>query len=775
MFGTFSKVYELQLTNKYQDTDIVINYDEYSEARLINKRDLIEEYGEYFDYVLPFFNLYVLAESNDDIYYANMFAGMDYEFEQLIDKDVYLSSNEVIISHSYANQYNIDIGDQITFYILDYEFNYFVADIFQDEGVFSDVSFFVEKESVLERIYNLSTLNNFGNTIYLNVKDSYNIDDVLSVLSEDTTYQMYHVFPTVDWDYISNRALDLSSMMLALGLIVLLAMIMVLDSLFPIINKDIRQHLGVINTLGGSPRMIYHIKSMQWVIYTAISFLLGTIISIIVTNIGVKVYGLNGFVPVDVVALLLSLVIVILFVEGRTYLSFKKESEFSVASQSKNKRYLSYKLRYPLLLLSLIIFIVEYYFVFFGVKYHSLILVATSIYFVFEFSSILLIWLSKLISLFKRKTIFKIFQIKYLKENKHIHQSLRVLSISLISLVMIFSVRGFMYSQIDDFTRIIKFDLAVTNIGDYSEGLKNDFTQYDVEMLDEAVFYQNIVVHYTEDSFEPVRYFISMDQVRMSNYFDFTTSAFDASYINGDTPYILVSKNLQLVYDLEIGQMLKMDINYKIKDIDVVIAGFLDIQMDNFVYSNIYTIEEYQDDIQINTLFINSEDSNELFNQIVKDYGNRMYFVINSSIYFDSMINDVENVTDYFTVFTSFMIICFMIVIFNNTLLVFYDLKTDLSKVKVLGFSNKMMIINLLKEFIILFIVISLVGVLEITILSKYLKYLVLFTNYYKDISASVSSTVYGLVISTLVLLISYLYYFFKYTKLKVVEEIKIY
>jgi ABC-type antimicrobial peptide transport system permease subunit len=340
---------------------------------------------------------------------------------------------------------------------------------------------------------------------------------------------------------------------------------------------------------------------------------------------------------------------------------------------------------------------------------------------------------------------------------------------------MIFSVRGFMYSQIDDFTRIIKFDLAVTNIGDYSEGLKNDFTQYDVEMLDEAVFYQNIVVHYTEDSFEPVRYFISMDQVRMSNYFDFTTSAFDASYINGDTPYILVSKNLQLVYDLEIGQMLKMDINYKIKDIDVVIAGFLDIQMDNFVYSNIYTIEEYQDDIQINTLFINSEDSNELFNQIVKDYGNRMYFVINSSIYFDSMINDVENVTDYFTVFTSFMIICFMIVIFNNTLLVFYDLKTDLSKVKVLGFSNKMMIINLLKEFIILFIVISLVGVLEITILSKYLKYLVLFTNYYKDISASVSSTVYGLVISTLVLLISYLYYFFKYTKLKVVEEIKIY
>ena len=211
MYSTFSKIYELQATNEYKNIDIVINYDEYSQARLINQRDLINEYDDYFDSVIPFFNFNVLTESEGDMFYAQMFASLPYEFERLIDDDVEIRNSEVIITESFSVQHNLTVGDDFVFYILDDVFNYKVGDIFVDNGIFSDTSFYVDKEEILFEVYGLTTLNNFGNTIYLNVSDQYSIDETIEILKNDEQYWMYHIFPTVDWEYIDNRALDLSS------------------------------------------------------------------------------------------------------------------------------------------------------------------------------------------------------------------------------------------------------------------------------------------------------------------------------------------------------------------------------------------------------------------------------------------------------------------------------------------------------------------------------------------------------------------------------------
>lgn len=775
MNNTFKDIYEMQAVNEYIETDIVINYDEYSEARLINKRNLEEEYEEYFDNALSFFNLNLLTETNNEKYYTSLFSSFDYEFERLIDKDVEISDNEVIITDFYSKEYNLEIGDSFTFYIFEKEFNYSVGDIFEATGVFNNLSFYAKKESILYGLYETQALNNFGNTIYLDVSDDYHISDVVEILKNDDEYSLYHIFPTVDWEYINSKAVDLGSIFLGIGLIVLLAIIMVLDSLFPIVNRNLRQNLGVVNTLGGDSKFIYHVYLIQWLMYVLISLIIGIVLSLIVTNYGIYVYGFSGFILISIVPILLSLLLVMLFVVARSFIAFRKESQITIASQSKDKRFNIYKTRYPLIIVFTLLLALEWYFHFFSLGWHSLIIVICSIYITFSLASLLLVFLAKMIEKTKKNSMFRLFQVKYLIKNKHIHQSLRVLLISLISIVLIFSVRSYLNKEIDGFYDIITFDLAITNINNYSDDLLEDISGYDITNSDEAILYSNITIHFNDEKYQPAKFFVSMDVEGYTNYFNMGINEFDDKYVSETVPYVLLPKNFKLVYDLSLGDTITLNLNYLLEDIEVVVAGYLDTNLDNFVYSNIYEIDQYQSLAKINTVFIETDEVLDSYNGLIQDYSDRMYYIINPDIYFNEMVEGVENITNYFSVFTAFMILCFVIVIFNNTLLCFFDIKSDLIKIKVLGASKKDFLVTLLKELILIFVIVLIVGIIEIYILSSHLRGVVLLIEYYKDISATIPSIIYGFVISGLVLILSYLYYWNQINKVKIIEGIKFY
>ncbi|HPJ23853.1 MAG TPA: hypothetical protein PK113_02975, partial [Bacillota bacterium] len=176
-----------------------------------------------------------------------------------------------------------------------------------------------------------------------------------------------------------------------------------------------------------------------------------------------------------------------------------------------------------------------------------------------------------------------------------------------------------------------------------------------------------------------------------------------------------------------------------------------------------------------NAIFVNIDNKDLLFQDFVRDFSARMYYIMDPDIYFESVISSVENITDFFTVFTMFMIVCFVIIIFNNTILVFYGLKSDLAKIKVMGARTKTFGINLTKEFAMLFSIVIVIGLIEIEILSKYLTYVVLLTNYYKNIHTTPLTNIYGCVIVGIVMISSYVYYCYQINKIKIIEEIKIY
>jgi len=289
--GIYKTIFTKESQNMYPNIDIVISYDEYSPARFINKRALTEDYEE-IEYALAFFNLQVVSNQNDEMLYANMFSSLAHEFEIFMDIDVNITSSQTIITKSYAEKYDLVIGEKIVFYILGIEYEYTVVDIIDDNGAFSGDSFFVEKSALLRKIYNLNYLDNFGNKIFIKAT---NIHNTYNSLVEDSSYQNYNITLVVDEERIEGLINEYISIIALAGIIVLVSLVIVLNSLFLIVLRDIYQEIGVFETLGDNKKLGYKVCYYQWALYVLISFGLGLILSHIVVNIGANIYGGKHF------------------------------------------------------------------------------------------------------------------------------------------------------------------------------------------------------------------------------------------------------------------------------------------------------------------------------------------------------------------------------------------------------------------------------------------------------------------------------------------------
>ncbi len=774
MKSTFAQIYEHIARKDYPQIDIVLSYDEYSQARLLNKRDIVDEYQTDIDYSMAFFSLDVLTNYQEDIHYAKMMSSLTHEMEYLIDQDVYLSPNQMAITKTYASMYNIQVGDQVSFSILSDTFVYEVALILEDAGLFSGQTFFVDKQEMMEAIYGFS-LDNFGNTLYLDVNDTSDIDGVIQMLKNDDAYEDYHIYPTVDQAYINNRAMDLTSMMLAMAIIVIFAILMVLDSLFPLVSRDIQQHQGVIAILGGEKSFVWHVYVIQWLIYATIAYLLGLGLSYIVINYGIRIYGIDAFIGPGWIPALLSFFLATVYIIIRAYIAYRRVYQKDVITMTYQRRYQVYHQRIFWVLIAFVLIIIVWLFKPFGLAYDALLIVIITIFLGFNLASYGVKLLSSLIQKQKRKTVFSIFQAKYLKNNKHIHQSLRVLLISFLSIMMIFAVRQFMFRELDQFQRFMDFDLALTNIQDYDESLLIELDEYEIQSAAKAAFYQDTDIIFSETDIEPCKFMVSMDLDAFQDNFAFDILDYRDDILAADQVGVLLPKSYRYVYQIDVGDEVVLDLNYKLQAVPAVIIGFLDTNIDNVAYTNIHYVEGYETLAVANTVFIKTNQSDLVFEELIRDYSHRMYFVLNPSVYFSDLIDDIENVTDYFSIFTSFMVFCFIIVIFNNTLLLFYSLKKDLGKIIILGANKAQIALTLFKEFGIILLHTSIIGMIMVSVLSLHLKYVVLLTGFYKDVTTTLLSNVYGLIFVTGILCLSYVYYFYHMTKIKLIEEIKIY
>ncbi len=770
-------VFTKEAEQQYPNVDVVVSYDEYSLSRLVNRRYLADDYANDTNFVLSFFNVDSLTKFNGQMFYTTLYSALPSEFETLTNSDINISGNEAVITASLAKARDISVGDTISFDILDTTVNYTVKEIKEDYGVFSGNSIFVNKQVLFNELFGIDYLNNLGNTLYIQLKPNVDKYDFIAALKEDPNYSTYDIYPTVDNEYVINHSNELSSMYMGLGMILVIAIFLVVASLFPVITRDIKTELGVVNTLGADRKFIWKVYLLQWLWLILIAFCISSVLSLVIINIGTRMYGIKSIIFYSPYSLALALGIVIIFIYLGALISYRKLTGLSVISQSRDKRYDKVKINPWLFIVSTIIFGVFIIFKPFSLPVNSLVMVLTSIYSTLVLLSVLIKLVTRIIESSKqKKSVFKLFQNRYLNNNKHIHQSVKVLFVSLVVIIMVFSIRTYLNDEIQKFPDEMRFSLALVNVNNYQDSLLSDVSnEPGVTNAAPAALYTNINIHFNDDSTKVSKFFVSMDWNETEKYFNFNASIVPDEYKNNALPYVILPKDFAMIYGLKLGDTISLDLNYKIKGISVVVGGFFDTNFAQIVYSNIYQKPEYQDIVKINSVFINSNNVQTTFQSLVQKYSLKMYYVLDANAYFGTIIDQMNKVSNFFMILTAFMISCFLIVVFNNTLLMFYDLKPDLAKIRVLGISRKQITLNILLEFILISAIIFIVGFTEVKVLSAYLKNIIVFVKYYKDISATAVDIVYGFILTFLMLLLSYIYYLYKINNIRIIDEMKFY
>lgn len=767
--GIYRDLFIKEAKSKYPNIDIVITYDEYSRSRLINKRNLVENYEDV-SYALAFFNLQVLTESSEGkLYYTNMLSSMPYEFELFIDKDIEIDADQAIITKSYAQEKNLSVGDKITIYILDMPYEFEVKEIFQDSSAFKGMTFFVDKSSLLEKIYNVGYLDNFGNQIYVKTE---NIEADFQRIITDEVYSDYKIELVVDEARIDALVSEYVSIIILAGLIVLFSLVVVLNSLFVIVLRDIYYEMSVLNIIGDEKKQGYKIATSQWFYYIFISFLAGVFIAHLVVNVGGIFYGVDSFIFINPLVIIGTLLIIMVLVFIKNILLVSNEYKNTSVANAANKRFANAKYNLVFLILLSTLLLLLIFIEPFSRKTNSLIIVVVSLY----LSMTIVIHLFKYLSLLfsKKRSSFRIFNLSHIKSNRHIHQSLSVVFLSFIVVAIMLTVRFFIAEELNAVINDNKYDILMVNLYDYEENLVEEVRNLDVESADQALVYQDIYMNIGEDEKVLIKNFVSLEETSYQKYFDFELIDSISENLNDDLPKIYLPYSFADVYDYRAGDLINLDLAPDLKNIDFVIAGFINTSYDHFVYSDIYEkIPELN--WKFNTIFINAENTESALDDLIANYSSSMYYFIDVQEQLDQQLELTRSVLALFTVITIFIILSFMFVVYNNTLLKFYSLKSDYAKVMVLGITRKKIKNNLNIEFAFMILSMVIVGLIEAMILSKNFKNVLLFFDYYKNIEANYIAIIIAYISIFTSLYFSYKVYFNKLKTIDVTEETKVF
>lgn len=764
----YTSIFNKEAMERYSNTDIIIQYDEYSPTRFINKRNLIETYEE-IDFALSFFNLQVLSQFENETDYVTLFSSLPYELEVMLNQDIELDSDEIIVTQSLAKKYQLSLGDALTFSILDHDFTFIISQIINDEGILSGQSFFVDKSTLLEELFGLGSLTNLGNVIYIKTD---NIDSLYLKLTQDSSYHSYAISLVQDPDKIQGMVDEYTSIILVAGILIILALFIVLDSLFLIVLKNIFKQISVFDTLGDSKHLGYRVCFYQWGYYIGISFLISLFLAHIVVAFGAYFYGVRSFVGINLWISLIGLLVISSYVLirnlGYIYRYSQQPSLIKIKKapfSSKYPRILNYSI------LALTVGILSFLIVRqpFSPDINSLFIVLLSVY----VSIRLLVDSLRILFRFipKKPTLFRYINMNHITQNPFIHESMRVIFIAFIVVTVLLSVRGYLVTQVSDLEDRFKVDILVTNLHQNDDSLLETLDHPAINSVSMGCFYNNVIIQMSDQS-SLLRFLVSMNQSEYSQYFQYPLDDVPEEIKNHAMPYILLPKTYDMVYHIEVGDQIYMDLSPKLRHIPFVVGGFVDSEFDHFAYTNL-SDKVIDNDYEYNTIFIDTLDSKSVISYLIDELSSDMMIVVDAQLLLEKQLDIADKVMALFTIITLFIVFSFLLVVFNNSSLKFDALKSDYAKIRVLGYDQHQLKHQINMEFCLVSIFIGAVGLIEIIILSHFMKYILLFFDYFKNLSAYPAAILisFGMVIGCLGL--SYISYYRKLIHYPIVKEIK--
>jgi ABC-type antimicrobial peptide transport system permease subunit len=265
---------------------------------------------------------------------------------------------------------------------------------------------------------------------------------------------------------------------------------------------------------------------------------------------------------------------------------------------------------------------------------------------------------------------------------------------------------------------------------------------------------------------------------KISTYFGFSFQGdLETKFENTITPYIAIPYTTAKILGMEIGDQVTVFVSRQIPELTFTVAGFINTNYTGMAFTNLCNLPEYNTDDYYNTLMINTTDSagESVKHAMMKAYNARMYYVMDTDETVSDSAEEMLAVTDYLSFLALAIAFAFIIVIINNSLLVFYSLRPIYAKMKVMGLSTSELLKEIGIEIGIMVLILFVTSSLCLLILVPSLGPLMLFLHYYKVIQIPAFAIVGRVLFGSAVFAFSFIFYFFKARSINVIQEIKKY
>lgn len=769
-FKSLSKeFYYHNVYNQYGDFNLVMGIDPDANFRFFSIRNLD---NDKINDKIPLFQINTLL-TYDKSDYVKVLSGDLADLKKLNDKikTSELKENEIIINKFIASKYNLKVFDEVSLQF-DEKITFKIVEISDNKGLLTNNSVFIDKESNLNyflkalniNVLNPSILKNLYNLVYLDTFDLSLIDDIKAI----NDFKSLSLEPTYNQVLLDQKVAIATSSLMVIFSFILIAILFVLESILAILFKKRTQELGIIKSLGASKSFSFLVIIAEVFIYILLGFIIGLLLSTLLINLGLSFIGSDlkfhySFITILIGFLLVTLisVIVLLF----SYYQIKKTS---VIALTKDNKLITKSLNFIYLIILIGLLLINI-FLNHNLAFKALINVIIIIFIGFIISK-LLIQLGKL---FKSNTTFKLISFKNINQNKTIRHNLNIVLIAFFAIIFLVITITDLNLSSDHYIKDFKTDFLITNIYDGADHIIEELKTFEnVDKVEKGHLFRNANLVGTNWAFD---YLFSVEGNNFSDYINLTIDSSTLLKLNSyDTPYIVLSEKFQVIDHYQVGDKISLNINQNYQNEEFEIAGFMKVRSAIYGFTNMSNLEKYQD-LAKNTVFINSNQNIQiLYQALINKYQSKLYYIVDLDELLFLSFEETFKILDYFTIISLILVACFLITIFNNTSLIFDELKPTYAKMKVLGATNKTLVLMVFLENLFLLIILLISVLLMVFGIIPNIMYTFAYFKVYYPFSLNYYGLLIAIFICFLIYFLSYSYYFYQLTNNKLITVVKI-
>ena len=695
-----------RVEKRYQDVDMVVEVSSTGDARFFSTADFSEDdISNILKRYDAFFEFDILATTTNSETYVHVYASTLDSLSYISNQEITQSNlldNEVIVTKSYALDNQLRIGDEITLNASDSFKTFKVIDIIKDDFMFQGSSIFIDKQTsisfFLESLsptlaeFPPSLLTHFYNQVYIELNDDVTYDQAYNVFQNYIGYQSLNYIETYNIEQILTETNQMTALFDVILIFVFLAIILVLSTTLQVYFHEKKKMTGVIYVLGGKPRFSMSVMMIELITLSLIGYIGGWFITQKLINFGFTYLESSQSYKLSMKDIGLSLFIFfILILIATLYQVFKdmRHHEIRMLKDEGVEKEIHIKARIVIMITIVTIYATLQIPLFTSLLglYRTFIEMILLGLFLFQ-SMILIVNLISMLKVDSKTLIRHKLLFKKLLNKRQFYQYLSTTMIVFLMTFLLIFASSYMKIRINRLDDEYQFDLIVTRIISEQDQIYQEISEIDqINHADKIGYFENVETNFINESIEQV---VSMDINHIKYYFNFDINQSIIERFEQLTePQILLPIRYQKIYDQQIGDHIYIDLGPNYLDEDFIIAGFYEKQGIELAFINLYPFEAFEQ-IKTNSILIDTSDKQQVKDLLIDTYGQKMIVIndyVEDVIY--PMTSTMAKVVNYLTLLTTFLMLSFMVTLFNHTSLLEHIIAPDNAKIYTLGLSKK--------------------------------------------------------------------------------------